>query len=140
MTMQPRLTLSVMALAWAASAHAQPITDPTRPPPAAALASPVGAIAPARAASAVAPAAGPQLQALQLPTDGSASALVDGRVVRAGDRLGEHTIVAIDARGLTLRSARGSTQLMSLLSGVTKTPSGAPPDTALAASTRKELR
>ena len=75
-----------------------------------------------------------------MSSEGSASALVDGRVMRVGDRVGEHTIVAIYGRGLTLRGARGNTHQMSLLSGVTKTPSGTPPDTALAASVRKELR
>lgn len=123
-------------------AAAQPMADPTRPPA-------LAAAAPATAAERALPAgtapvrpAAPQLQAIHLPRNGTASALVDGRVVRAGEHVGEHTVSAIDASGITLRGARGDTRVLSLLNGVSKTPSGAPPNTSstLAAGTRKEIR
>ena len=102
-------------------AHAQSMVDPTRPPiggaPAASRAD-----APARSAPAAPPSL-PQLQALQVPRDGAPSALVDGKLVHTGERIGEHTVVAIAADGVTLRSARGTTRVLTMFAGITKTPS-----------------
>jgi hypothetical protein len=142
------LLLTVL-LAMAIAAGAQTMIDPTRPP-SLATTSPAGLgrnDGPARAASAASPVnAAPQLQAIHTPREGGASAIVNGQVVRTGERVGEHTVVAIDAAGITLRSARGATQVLPLLSGVTKTASSVAPDaapdtsTALAAGTRKDIR
>lgn len=119
------------------TAHAQPAAtawaDPTRP--AGALAVDAGASAPraaraASAASAATPAA-PQLQSLQVSANGQSTALVDGRVVQAGDALGGSRIVTIDADGLTLRDAKGRTERMLLISAaIAKHDSNAPPPTA----------
>lgn len=113
-----------MALALLAhtSAMAQSLADPTRP----AGANDRSAAAPARSAAPTAPAAWPQLQSLQISAQGESSALVDGRVVRVGERIGEVTVVAIDAQGVLLRGARFE-QRIALSPGVAKTASAALP-------------
>jgi MSHA biogenesis protein MshK len=127
-----RLTLLIMllaVLAWNCQAQPVALADPTRPAAALAAAS-VGPAASrpssgnVRAASGVAP----RLQSIQLRAGGQATALLDGRVVRIGTRIGERTVVNIDAQGMTLRGARGNEQLLTLLSGVHKTPSAQTPD------------
>ncbi len=72
------------------------LPDPTRPPTAA-LASPEPA--------ASKPAPAPRLQGLRLGN--APSALVDGRLLRVGDRLGDARVQAIDAQGLLLKPAEG---------------------------------
>lgn len=121
--------------------HAQTVTDPTRPP-ASALPEPAqrSTEAAARAPRAPAtPASAPQLQSIQLPRQGAPSALVDGRIVRIGERIGDQTVVSIDAQGVLLRGARGPSLTLSLLNGVLKTPTLAAPEIArtFAAGTRK---
>lgn len=115
------LPILCLTAALAATAAAQPPAssaawaDPTRP--AGALAADAAASAPraaARAASAPTPAA-PRLQSVQIGADGSASALVDGRIVQAGDALGALRVAAIDADGLTLRDAKGRSERLNLL-------------------------
>ncbi|WP_374562668.1 hypothetical protein [Ideonella sp.] len=131
------LLLGVVAVA-TNTAHAQPAAtawaDPTRP--AGALAAEASASAPraARAASAAsAAAAAPQLQSLQVNANGQSTALVDGRVVQAGDTLGGARIVAIDADGLTLRDAKGRTERMLLISAsIAKRDSSTPAPMATA--------
>jgi len=103
-------------VAAAGACPAQGLPDPTRPPPmlmGAASAPP----APARAASApaVAPAPAPRLLSIQMPREGQPSALVDDRLLRVGDRLGDRTVTAIDAQGLSLRSPKGTVERLSLL-------------------------
>ena len=128
------LLLSAFTAAFAQPA-ASAWADPTRP--AGALAAEGGASAPraaraASAASAAAPTA-PQLQSLQVGANGQSTALVDGRVVQAGDALGASRIVTIDADGLTLRDAKGRTERMLLISAAiakrdsTPTPMAAAP-------------
>lgn len=105
----------LVALAAAAQAPAATWADPTRPaglPAADAAASAPRAAA--RAASAPAPAA-PRLQSVQIGASGSASALVDGRIVQVGDTLGALRVAAIDADGLTLRDAKGRSERLTLL-------------------------
>lgn len=121
-------------------AQSEPVADPTRP--AGALLNDMAAVRPdaaaraAKPASAVAatPTAAPRLQAVQIRAQGPASALLDGRVLRVGERVGEQTVVAIDAAGLTLRGPRGE-QRLSLISGVTKTASRAMPEPTQALAT-----
>ena len=107
------------AIAWA---------DPTRP--AGIVAAEGAASAPrvaraAVAASAAAPAI-PQLQSIQIGSDGSATALVDGRLLQAGDTLGGSRIAAIDAQGLTLRNAQGRVERLSLISSSIAKRDGGP--------------
>lgn len=105
-----RLCCVVLAAALPAGAMAQ--ADPLRPP---------GKAAPARVAAAtVAPAAAaakaplPQLQSVQLDRSGRATALVDGRLVRPGDRIGDAEVIAIDLQGLQLRQPQGRVTLFLL--------------------------
>jgi hypothetical protein len=60
---------------------------------------------------------------------GASTALLDGRLVRVGDRVGESSVVAIDPQSITLRNARGE-QRLSLLPGITQTASREPPPAA----------
>lgn len=124
----------LLALLPLASLAAPPLADPTRPP---AFAAPAAegagrSAGPARGAVALPappPASAPVLQSLQLGP-GQASALVDGRLLRVGDRLGQRTLVAIDAQGLTLRTEAGRSERLELLSGVVKHAVGAAPGNA----------
>lgn len=122
----------VAALALSSGAAAGPLADPTRPPaarqPAPASARPATALRPAAAValppapSQPAPAVVPprlQVQSIQTGRQGSASALVEGSLVRVGDVLAGATVVAIDADGLTLRSA-GLTRRLWLLDSATR--------------------
>ena len=118
---------------------APPLPDPTRP---AAFAEPAASSAVARrseTATVTAPAA-PQLQSVQIAANGGSTALVDGRLVRVGGRVGELTVFAIDEQGLWLRGARQD-QRLSLLPGVAKLASGTAPPTprpAVRVATTKE--
>lgn len=113
---------------WTADQAALP--DPTRPPPgvvhasmppglAASGALPMGASAPASGASSArarALPAGPRLTLLRVGGTGSKGvALIDGKAVSVGDRVGDWTVMVIDTLGVTLRGAKG-TQRLTLLS------------------------
>jgi hypothetical protein len=113
---------------WTADQAALP--DPTRPPPgvvragvppglAASGVLPMAASAPASGASSARARglpAGPRLTLLRVGGAGNKGvALIDGKAVSVGDRLGEWTVMAIDTRGVTLRGAKG-TQRLTLLS------------------------
>lgn len=104
---------------------APPLPDPTRP---AAFAEPAASASTQRRGETAAPAAlaAPQLQSVQLAPNGGSTALVDGRIVRVGSRVGEHIVLKIDDQGLWLRGPRQD-QRMSLLHGVTKIASNAAP-------------
>ena len=116
-------------LALPAPAATTVLADPTRPP--AGLASIATVPGPGAAAvpmaqshpSAPRPAASqpvvpplvPLLQALHLPQQGAASAIVDNQLVRAGDKVGERTVLSIDSQGLLLRATTGNgTERLSL--------------------------
>ncbi|HOB93186.1 MAG TPA: hypothetical protein PK306_13080 [Aquabacterium sp.] len=139
-------TLAATVLAAAApagTAAAGPLADPTRPP--AALSAPGGLAAAAlphqanrdtaraiaaaqRAAEPPAPPPPPAVvQAVQLPRPGadsaSAAALVDGRLVKPGDLLDGHAVLAIDAQGLLVKGPRGPERLW-LLGGAPKQAAG----------------
>jgi MSHA biogenesis protein MshK len=121
--------LAVLALLLAASrapAHADPLADPTRPAGAAERPS---ASTSRSSGTTAAPPLWPQLQSIQVGAPGGASALLDGRVVRIGERIGEVTVVAIDAQGVLLRAARYE-QRIALVPGIVKTASAATPPTA----------
>jgi hypothetical protein len=133
-----RIGASVLLCCGAAVA-APPLPDPTRPAAFAELAASSAAPRRSEAAPASAPAA-PQLQSVQLAANGGSSALLDGRLVRVGTRVGELTVVSIDEQGLWLRGARQERRL-SLLPGVNKLASGTAlvtPRPALHVATTKE--
>lgn len=88
------------------------MTDPTRPLGGmasgdSAAVAPGSTRGPVPAAAPAAPPAEPQLQSLQLPRDGVASALVDGQLLRAGQRWNAFEIVAIDAQGVLAKGPGG---------------------------------
>ena len=116
-------------------ARAEPLADPTRP--AGVAERPTGSAT--RGASAgAAPPLWPQLQSVQVGAPGGSSALLDGRVVRVGERIGEVTVVAIDAQGVLLRAARYE-QRIALVPGIVKTASASAantPRTALSLATK----
>jgi hypothetical protein len=110
--------------------HAEPINDPTRPPPVMAPAAPAG-VARAGSAPVAVPPAAPRLQSVQVPQHGVASALVDNKLLFVGDKLGGRTVVAIDVQGLQLRDAKGRTERMPLIdAAVVKQAAALPPGPA----------
>ncbi|MEK8049201.1 hypothetical protein AACH10_03015 [Ideonella sp. DXS22W] len=110
---------AAVAAVGAAVVAAPPLTalpDPTRPPAALATTTVPGPIASGRvsgaapaqpAAEAARAPALPRLQAVQL-RQGNETALIDDRMVRVGDKVGDRVVVAIDAEGVLLRGAAGS--------------------------------
>jgi len=48
--------------------------------------------------------------------------MVDGQIVRVGERIGDATLIAIDAQRIVLRTARYE-QHIALTPGIAKTPS-----------------
>lgn len=120
----------VLLLAAPLAAAAQGLVDPTRPPAAwGASASASGAVPGAVATrGATAPAVQRwRVLSLHLPRHGSASALLNDRLVRVGDRLGEQQVVAIDAQGVLLRHARGNTERLLLWQPLPADPPPADP-------------
>ncbi len=107
-----------------ASLRAQSLADPTRPP---------AALAPAASAATAGPAASapptrePALQALRLGPDLAPSALVDGRLLRVGDRLGALRVQAIAAEGVLLQKPEGGSQWLRLNPAVRKSAAAVQP-------------
>lgn len=99
-----------------------PMNDPTRPP--------VALQPPAAASSAVAAASAPEplprLQAVRISPHEAPSALLDGRLVRAGDTIAGRRVQSIDDQGVTLAPLpRGSKpERLTLLEGASKQPAG----------------
>jgi hypothetical protein len=119
----PELAATAMAaslLLGAGPAPAQ-LADPTRPPAgwSATPAPPPRATVAATPASAPgprpAPAPPPRLQSIHQPAGAPASVLIDGRLLRVGDRLGDATLQQIRGNGVVLRDARGDTRWLALL-------------------------
>lgn len=116
--------------AWAA------LLDPTRPPPGMATNMGMGngvvmgittppPPLPSRTTTLAPPprpaAVTPRVQALHHPIDappGSASALIDGRLLRVGDRLGDAAVQEIRPDGVWLRLSRGGTQWLGLFAPI----------------------
>ena len=109
--------LLVFGTAHPGAAAEPPLADPTRPP--GLVQAPV-TVARAGSGVAAAPPTWPQLRSVQVSAQGQSSALLDGRVVRVGERLGDATVLAIDAQGVLLRRGR-SEQRLALLPGLAKT-------------------
>ncbi len=106
-----RTTEAVLAtalLALAPWAQAQGLADPTRPPNFSGL-TPDGEVA--------APA-GPVLQSIVL-SPGRRFALINGKVVAVGDRVGPATLVAIEIDSVRLREG-GGTRVLKLLPDIRK--------------------
>ena len=107
-----------------ATGSGMPLADPTRPP---SVATPRSAAA---AAAARAPAAAPepvlpppQVQALQLPHQGAAMALVDGHWLGVGNQVQGRRVLAIDRDGLLLQG-KAATERLPLLAGTPKQAPG----------------
>ncbi len=110
------------------------IADPTQPAGSAVVSPGAAATRGSRAAAGpAAPAVWPKLQSVQVGDNGSASAMIDGRIVHVGDVVGPLTLVAIDAQGVLLRGARFE-QRLALLPGIEKTASAEPVAQPLAAA------
>ncbi|MBE3025792.1 MSHA biogenesis protein MshK [Janthinobacterium sp. BJB1] len=94
-----RIALAGALLALAPGAFAQALADPTRPPDA----------PPVQGGAATAGAARPQLQSVLIANQpgGRRLAVIDGRSVRAGDKLDGAVVVGIGEASVTLR--RGKT-------------------------------
>jgi hypothetical protein len=113
------------------SSDAHSLPDPTRPPLAMQLATTASHLTrqvarPDDAASAplaAAAAAMPVLQGVQVPARGPATAMLDGRLVKVGDSVGNRVVSDIDSQGITLQGPLGSHRL-SLLGGGRKQPAG----------------
>lgn len=112
------------------------LPDPTRPPNAvlrAMSAKQGGGQAPMAAAPAAQPASAaasgasapepakrvPRLTSVRLSAELGSVALLDGRMVGVGDRVGDSTVVSIDDDGVVLRGAKGL-QRLSLTPAVSK--------------------
>ena len=120
---QRLLALALACFAGAALAGA----DPTAPPPGLAAAADGSSHAPARAASgahaASAAAPGiPRVESVRFGGARPATALVDGRMLAVGDRLGDAVVTAIDEQGVSLRSTKGASRLLAMAPGIHKTP------------------
>jgi hypothetical protein len=128
LTIAPLLAalLSAMCLVLLAGSPAQAaLPDPTRPPAslgpiatptAPSVASSASAAGTRTAAPASAPPA-PRIQAVRLPTApsaGRASAVIDGKLLQLGDRLGDATVQEIRSDGVWMRLSRGGTQWLGL--------------------------
>ena len=80
----------------AAPLHAQTLPDPTRPPP--------EALAPAAGdAPHMAPRSGPQLQSVLIGTSGREVAVIDGQVVRLGEKFDGALLVKVSKNEVVLR-------------------------------------
>lgn len=97
---------SLAALLACASAAAQQLTDPTRPP----QTGPAGMSAPVPS--------GPVLQTIRI-SPSRAEAMIDGRFVHLGDRVGNARVVTISESTVVLRHATGITTLK-LFPGIEK--------------------
>jgi hypothetical protein len=117
-----------------ARAQTAAIADPTQPAGVAAVSPGAAGSRGSRAAGGpAAPAVWPKLQSVQVGDNGSASAMIDGRIVQVGETVGPLTLVAIDAQGVLLRGARFE-QRLALLPGIEKTALAEPAAQPLAAA------
>lgn len=115
-TLMNRAGLLLLTLLLAGAAAQAQMADPTRPPAALAASAPASS---ARPASAPAPKA-PELQALRLGRDMQPLALIDDKLVRIGDRVGDASVLAINEDGVLMRAGRGPDQWLRLNPGVRK--------------------
>lgn len=124
---------AVFGAAVVAAPPALVLNDPTRPP--AALAAPAPGPAASGRVSAAEPGGAmhraeaaraaplPRLQSVQLRSSGAPTALIDDRLVKVGDVVGERVVQVIDNDGVVLRGTGGERRLR-LLGGDEKQPPG----------------
>lgn len=98
-----------IAVAWPAAGYVQELTDPTRPPSAAAVAG----------AAAEAPPQGPRLESVLL-SPGRKLAVIDGTVVALGGKFGQATLVRVTETEVVLKSGE-ETQVLKLYPAIDKT-------------------
>ena len=96
------------------------LADPTRPPNVVlrqqqAMGSPGGAAMPLAPEAASAPASAakrpPRLSAVRISAELGHVALIDGRLVSVGDRVGDAQVVSMDTEGVMLRGPKGLQRL-----------------------------
>ncbi len=102
--------------------------DPTAPPPGLTSQGDAPVRAAARAASGASAArasvvVAPHVDSVRSGGGQPATALIDGRMVRVGDRMGDAVVTAIDDQGVTLRPGKGTARWLALAPGIRKTPS-----------------
>jgi hypothetical protein len=107
--MAERLTLFAAASVLAGAALAQPLADPTRPP----------AQGPAELRQSEAPSS--RLQSV-LISAGRSIAVIDGRAVHLGERVGDATLVSIEPSEVTLQRGAARERLTLLPLAVEKRP------------------
>lgn len=95
------LALAVLAGILAPAAMAQGLVDPTRPPDAPLI----GEAGPAGVRQA------PQLQSVLVSSNGRRVAVIDGRTVRVGDRVGNASVASIAGTSVVLRRGKASETL-----------------------------
>jgi MSHA biogenesis protein MshK len=98
-------------------AEPAPLPDPTRPPHGA-------VVAPGGVAAGADPAGddeepAPVLSSIMIPAGGKPLAVIDGKVVRVGDTVGEAKVVRITETGVVLKGAQG-TETLRMTPGVEK--------------------
>jgi MSHA biogenesis protein MshK len=108
------MTLALGHGPYLAQAQAQALSDPMRPP---AFAAPAGAGESSSSADLV-------LQSTLL-SNGRRIAMIDGKPMKVGDRIGSARIISIDPGTVTLREAN-KTRVLRLVPGVEETSPGAP--------------
>lgn len=116
-----------LVLGMAAPLGQAQLADPTRPATAAPARPAAASDATAARHTQPAAAVAPRLQSVQVRANGANSALVDGRLVQVGSRVGAWTVHAIDLDGVELRSDRAR-QRLALATGaaIKQTPSNRP--------------
>ncbi len=104
----PAATVLALALTWGpAGSFAQTLSDPMRPP---AFAAPAGT-------AEGEPSAGALVLQSTLMSEGRRIAMIGGKPVKVGDRIGEARIVAIEPTSVTLREG-ASDRVLELYQGV----------------------
>ena len=117
-----------VASALCAASIATAGNDPTAPPAGLTSEGEAPVRAAARAASGASAAkaatvAAPHVESVRTGGDQPATALIDGRMVRIGDRMGDAVVTAIDDQGVTLRAGKGPARWLAFAPGIRKTPS-----------------
>lgn len=97
---------------WLAAAHAQGLSDPMQPP---AIVAP--AVGPAGAAAVGEASSGGAVLQSTLMSGGRRIAMIGGKPMKVGDRIGEAKIVAIEPASVTLREG-AVTRVLELYQGV----------------------
>ncbi len=101
----------------ASFARAQPLADPMRPS---------DFVDPSSAAPQQPGAAGSGLQVIKI-SKGRRSAVIDGHVVRVGDKVGDATVVSLSESAAVMKDAEGNRVTLRLLPQGEKTPAAKPP-------------